>query len=252
MKCGTLLILCLSAVGTPSLAAFDLNHSALTHEYRKYVDHDLVHYKRWQKNQTALNKYLQQLSEISPEELKRMSAEDKKALWLNAYNAYIVKVVLEHYPIAGKNPYYPADSFRQIANGWEGYQVTVAGKKYTLDAIEHDVLRTLGEPEVHFAVVCAAKGCAAPRRQAFVGKTWHKDIAECTEKFLTDKRNVDIEPKERTVKVSQVFKWFPLDFSKSSGLAKKLPPPTDDQIVLAYWLSICLKWFKNNCLLQTI
>ena len=235
MKSRLIVAVCLTLLpGSAALAAFDNQHKLWTHELKQYVDGDLIHYARWHKKPATLEKYLKELAEITPEEYEDMTHDQRKALWMNAYNAFTVKLVLDHYPILGKNPYYPADSFRQVPDAWEKYQVTVAGKQYTLDAIEHDILRAFRYPEVHFAVVPAAKGCAAPRKRAFVSTTWEVDIAACKEKFLSDKNNILINPKQKTITVSQIFKWFPLDFSKASGISAKIPPPTDDQIVLAY------------------
>lgn len=235
MKLGFLAALSLLLLpGSAALAAFDNQHKLWTHELKQYVDGDLIHYARWQKKPAALEKYLQELAAITPEEYDDMTHDQRKALWMNAYNAFTVKLVLDHYPIVGKNPYYPVDSFRQVPDAWEKYQVTVAGKSYTLEAIEHDILRAFRYPEIHFAVVPAAKGCAAPRKHAFVSTTWESDIAACKEKFLSDKNNISIDPKQKTITVSQIFKWFPLDFAKASGISAKIPPPTDDQIVLAY------------------
>ncbi|HEY9676829.1 MAG TPA: DUF547 domain-containing protein [Drouetiella sp.] len=224
----------LFAHGSASLAAFDNQHKLWTHELKKYVDGDLIHYAEWQKKPAMLDKYLKELADITPEEFDDMTHDQRKALWMNAYNAFTVKLVLDHYPIHGTSPYYPADSFRQVPDAWEKYEVTVAGKKYTLEQIEHDILRAFRYPEVHFAVVPAAKGCAAPRKKAFVSQTWETDMASCKEKFLSDKNNINIDPKKKTITVSQIFKWFPLDFAKASGISARKPPPTDDQIVLAY------------------
>jgi len=235
MKSRLLGAVCLLVLSGPSAyAAFDNQHKLWTHELKQYVDGDLIHYARWQKKRGNLEKYLKELAAITPEEYDDMTHDQRKALWMNAYNAFTVKLVLDNYPIAGKNPYYPTDSFRQVPGAWEKYQVTVAGKSYTLDAIEHDILRAFRYPEIHFAVVPAAKGCAAPRKRAFVSTTWETDIAQCKEKFLGDKNNVAIDPKQKTITVSQIFKWFPLDFAKASGISTRVPPPTDDQIVLAY------------------
>lgn len=235
MKSQLLLALCLTLLPeSAALATFDNQHKLWTHELKQYVDGDLIHYERWHKKPATLERYLKALADMTPEEYEDMTHDQRKALWMNAYNAFTVKVVLDHYPIEGKNTYYPKDSLRQIPDVWEKYQVTVAGKPYTLDTIEHDILRAFRYPEVHFAVVPAAKGCAAPRKRAFVSTTWEIDIAACKEKFLSDKNNISIDAKNKTITVSQIFKWFPLDFAKASGLSAKVPPPTDDQIVLAY------------------
>lgn len=235
MKVRLVSLACLGLMhGSAVYAAFDNQHKLWTHELKRYVDGDLIHYARWQKKPALLEKYLKELADISPEEYDDMTHDQRKALWMNAYNAFTVKLVLDHYPIHGTSPYYPKDSFRQIPDAWEKYKVTVAGKSYTLDAIEHDILRAFRYPEVHFAVVPAAKGCAPPRKKAFVSTTWELDIAACKETFLSNKDNIALDPKQKTITVSQIFKWFPLDFAKASGIAGKVPPPTDDQIVLAY------------------
>jgi hypothetical protein len=63
-------------------------------------------------------------------------------------------------------------------------------------------------------------------------------MSRCAKAFLANKRNFEVDSADKSVKVSQVFKWFPLDFSKAAGLAKKFPPPTDDEIVLSYLMKI--------------
>ena len=183
-----------------------------------------------------LKEYLKDVAQITPGEFAKLSEDDQKALWLNVYNAFTIKVVLDHYPISGNRPYFPADSIRQIKpDAWESFKVSVAGKEYTLYELEHDILRKVfHNARSHFAVVCASRGSAALRRQAFVGRTLNQDLTDCAEKFLSEKRNLDFDAKKKTVTVSMIFQWFPLDFVNSAGLSKHLPPPTDDQIVLAY------------------
>jgi len=215
-------------------ADFDFHHTLLTKELHKYVDNDRLHYKRWQKSPTNLAKYVDSLASISPDQLDQLSADDKTALWLNAYNAETIKAVLDNYPIPGNNPYYPTGSFRQIPDGWDTFSVNMGGRTFTLDQLEHESLRQVHDPRTHFAVVCAANGCAKIRPNAFQSATLAKDLAECTDKFLADRKNIEIDTKNKTIKVTQLFKWFPLDFSKAAGLARKFPPPTDDLIVLTY------------------
>jgi hypothetical protein len=227
-------LLSLSICPGAQASSFDFHHTALTKELHKYVENDKVHYKRWQKSPGNLTRYLSSLATISPEELDHLSTEGKTALWLNAYNALTIKAVLERYPIAGKSPYYPPTSFRQIPDCWDAFAINIAGRTFTLDQIEHDTLRQMHDPRTHFMVVCAGNGCAHIRPNAFQADTLQQDMVECTNKFLGDPKNIEIDPTSKTIKVTQLFKWFPLDFAKAAGLAKKFPPPTDDEIVLAY------------------
>ncbi len=80
-----------------------------------------MHYKKWKQHPEQLEKYLKSLADISQDEYEKLSKQDKEALWINAYNAFTIKVVLDHYPISGKEPYYPKNSFRQIPDAWEEF-----------------------------------------------------------------------------------------------------------------------------------
>src|SRR5215470_13249467 len=91
----------------PALAKFDHSHQLFTSGLRRYVTDAQVHYAQWQKDQGALDSYLKQLAAISPAEYAHFTDGQKKALWINAYNALTIKVVLDHYPINGTKPYYP-------------------------------------------------------------------------------------------------------------------------------------------------
>lgn len=173
MKRLVILLIVFLIFASPAFAAFDVEHTLFTHELQKYVEGGLVHYKRWQKSPGNLHKYLEHIAELTPAEFNGLTEDDRKALWLNVYNAFTIKLVLDHYPISGNRPYFPTDSFRQIKpDAWEAYKVSVAGKEYTLYAIEHEILRKVfHNARSHFAVVCAAKGSAALKNRAFVGRT---------------------------------------------------------------------------------
>lgn len=228
------LTLCTSPAG----AAVDLAHSLLTEDLKLYVENDLVHYKRWKAHPERLEKYLKSLAAISQDDFEKLSKQDKEALWINAYNAFTVKVVLDHYPISGNEPYYPKNSFRQIPDAWEDYYFVVAGRRVSLYSIEHDIGRRLGDPRMHFAVVCAAKGCAKINKEAYVGKTIDSALDAQTQKFILNPQNVSFDHKEKVAKVSKLFSWFPLDFLKAVGFkTMPFPPPKDDEVVLRYIVS---------------
>lgn len=222
----------------PSLAAVDLEHSLFSEDLKQYVENDLIHYKKWKLQPERLEKYLKSLSDITQDEFEKLSKQDKEALWINAYNAFTVKVVLDHYPINGSEPYYPKNSFRQIPDAWEEYFFVVAGRRVSLYDIEHDIGRRLHDPRIHFAVVCAAKGCAKINKEAYVGKTLDAALEAQTDKFILDPQNVDFDHKQKVVRVSKLFSWFPLDFLNAVGFKTvPYPPPKDDEVVLRYIVS---------------
>ena len=218
--------------------AFDKEHSKLTGELSKYVHDGLIDYASWKEHPEILNSYLSELGKISESQYKSLSHNEKKALWINAYNAFTIKLVLDNYPIVGKSKYYPADSIRQIKGFWEDNQTEICGEKVSLEDIEHNNLRRdFHDPRTHFAVVCAAKGCASIRKEAFSGDKLESLLDQSARDFVADPDNVEFDFENKKVTVSKIFLWFPLDFAKSVGLGKRFPPPTDDEIVIRYILA---------------
>lgn len=226
--------------GLPAAAKFDQSHQLWTDELGRYVDGSLVHYEQWKKDQHGIGAYLKQLARISSGEYERFTADEKKALWINAYNAITIKVVLDHYPIKGTKPYYPTNSLRQIPDVWEEFRYKVAGHEVDLYTIEHEMIRKqFQDPRMHFAVVCASNGCPPLLNRAYVAATMAKDLDEAARRYFSISKNVQYDPEKKEVRVSQLFRWFPLDFAAAAGFAKMpFPPPTDDSIVLTYVLSM--------------
>lgn len=220
-------------------AAFSLEktHELFSAELKKYVVDGLVNYTDWKKDRQGLDDYLAALSKVSKEDYEKLSKDEKIIFWINGYNAFTIKLVLDNYPIKGTKDYYPANSIRQIDGFWENNSIELAGRKVTLESMEHDVLRRdFLEPRVHFAVVPAAKGCARLRDKAYSTADLNESLNAVTLEFLSNPKNVRVDTDKNLIYVSQLFKWFPLDFANVVGLGKRFPPPTDDEIVAAYVL----------------
>lgn len=219
-------------------SSLDKTHALFSAELEKYVTDGAVDYSAWKKNRGPLENYLEQLSKTDKDDYQHLSDNEKLALWINAYNAFTIKLVLDNYPIKGTKDYYPVNSIRQVDGFWENNSLDLAGRKATLEGIEHDILRRdFAEPRTHFAVVCAAKGCAKLNNAAYTGANIDAELEQAAKNFLGDPKNVKIDTDKKTIHVSHVFKWFPLDFARSVGFGKKFPPPTDDEIVAAYVIS---------------
>ena len=110
------------------------------------------------KNDARLDTYIMQLAGTNPDSIP--SREEKLAFWINAYNAYTLKIITDNYPVK---------SIRDLNKGlfggsvWDQQLVTINGEKTTLNTIEHKIIRPLfNEPRIHFALVCAAKSCPPP------------------------------------------------------------------------------------------
>lgn len=159
--------------------AFD--HSQLDRSLRSFVLDGLVDYDAFARSR-GFARYLSQLAAFDP---SRMRRGDQIAFWINAYNAYTIQLVNEH----GERK-----SIRNIdrtfgifaGNGpWREKIAVVAGRRYSLDDIEQEILRKrFGEPRVHFALVCAALGCPPLRSEAYVGARLDAQLDDQATRFL--------------------------------------------------------------------
>lgn len=226
-------------------ARFDQNHSLFSKCLSKYVcsnkiaknNRGQINYSSWQKDSKNLDLYLDSLAALTEKEFEKFSEKEKEAFWINAYNACAIKAVLRNYPIKQANKYNPPNSIQQIDNFWEKEKFKVLGKDHTLYDMEHAILRTqfaCHDPRVHFAVVACAKGAPEMPDTAYVASKMDAQLEDSLDDFMARKENLTIDPSKKLIRISQIFKWFPLDFSEAAHLEKKNPPPSDDEIVLVY------------------
>lgn len=236
------IVLALSIGCGQAVHAFDQNHALFSKCLSKYVCNEktekgLVKYSAWIKDQKTLDQYLNSLSLLDEKQYDKFNPEQKKAFWINAYNACAIKAVLQNYPIKEVNKHNPANSVQQLDNFFEKEKFKVLGKARTLYDIEHSIIRkefAIKDPRVHFAVVAPAKGEPHLPVTSFVPVKLNEQLEEAQDNFLSRSENLTIDPQKKLIRVSQVFKWFPLDFSEAAQLNKKNPPPSDDEIVIGY------------------
>ena len=127
---------------------------------QEYVDESgQVNYKSWYQNQDNLDAYIKTLSNLPPHESD--SKNSKLAYWINAYNALTVQLVLKNYPL---------ESIKDIKDPWEIKCFNTQEKSYTLGEIEHEILRKMEEPRIHFAINCASQSCPNLWNKAFQEK----------------------------------------------------------------------------------
>lgn len=182
---------------------------------KKYVKNGLVDYTGLQKNK-ELDKYLSQLSNTNPDKLNR---NEKLAFWINAYNAFTLQVVRDNYPIESITDLHTGGKIIGYLIGktiWDKQFITINNKKYSLNDIEHNILREMNEPRIHFAVVCASISCPELRNEAFEADNIDVQLQEQTTKFLNDKTRNHFDVKNRKAYISEIFNWFGEDFGASN------------------------------------
>ena len=169
---------------------------------KQYVDEKGdVNYKGLLKESTSLDNYLQMLSNTN---LADLSTTEKIAFWINAYNAFTVKMILDHYPVA---------SIMDIGEGkiWDRKWIIVGGKTYSLNDIEkNELLKKYKDPRFHFAVNCAAASCPPLANRAWAGEDLNIMLDERTRLFIADKNYNVIE--KNLIRVSKIFNWYAGDF----------------------------------------
>ncbi|MBX7152796.1 DUF547 domain-containing protein [bacterium] len=161
-------------------------------------------------DRTALKNYLQTLSATQPQ--PNWSVDAQKAYWINAYNAFTVSLVLENYPVKSIK-----DIGGFFKSPWDKLFISIGGKSYTLNQIEHDILRKqFNDPRIHFAIVCASRSCPVLRREAFEPSTLNRQLDEQVKSFLRDQSKNRLA--SQTIRLSKIFDWFKDDFTKDGTL----------------------------------
>lgn len=202
-------------VGDPTASAYTGAPYAAVLE--RFVDEDgLVNYAALKADPADLETYLTALGELDREQFESWDEHEQIALLINAYNAFTLKAIIDHYPIQGSlfSFPYPSNSIRQIDGVWDTLTFELMGEQVTLDAIEHEQLRVdYDEPRIHMAINCASMGCPPLRTEPYRGEELNEQLDAQTRRMLGDSRYFRINPHLRVVMLSPLFHWFAEDFS---------------------------------------
>jgi hypothetical protein len=140
--------------------------------------------------------------------------DERLASWINAYNVLAIDWIVREGPV---------ESIRDLGNWlrpvWKKKAGHIAGRDVTLDQIEHAILRPLGEPRIHFAIVCASTSCPSLRREPFRADRLDAQLDAQARAFLADPRKgLAIDRGEEDLRLSRIFDWFAEDFGKAGGI----------------------------------
>ncbi len=178
-------------------------HAAWDTLLRRHVDGEgRVNYAGLVSEKAALKAYLRALAQHPP--TPSWSRAEKMAYWINAYNAFTVDLVVEHYPV---------ESITQIDGGkpWDVKRIRIGDVFYSLNDIEHEILRKqFGDARIHFALNCAARSCPPLYGRAYTAENLERTLEERTRKFIRDVRFNRIAPNR--LEVSRIFEWYADDF----------------------------------------
>jgi hypothetical protein len=201
--------------------SFDHQHTLLGNVLTQFVhkiensQSTAVDYQGLKKSPQDLLSYLKQLEGLNKAEYQKFTKDQKLAFWINAYNAYTLKLIIDHYPIISIKDIKPKGFLGSFSTPWKIEFIQLLGKKMTLDNIEHDVIRSkYNEARIHFAVNCASIGCPSLMKTPFVADKMDQQLDAAANNFLTNTEKNKIDPANKTIYLSKIFKWYGDDFKE--------------------------------------
>ena len=210
----SILILCSCGLSQKKALRTDANpitHEIWTDILSKHVNEEgWFDYAKLTEDRIQFDQYLRLLQHHHPNP-DSWSMDERMAFWINAYNAFTVELILQNYPLK---------SIKDIKGGipfvngvWDIKFIEIEGRSYTLNNIEHGILRPKFEdPRIHMAINCASFSCPKLFPVAFEAAQLEDQLNEATRAFLMDENRNKVY--EEVPKVSSIFKWFSGDFTK--------------------------------------
>jgi hypothetical protein len=224
------LIACVLIANRPRLVTIDaavpsdfpadrFDHSIFEQLLRLYVDDSgNVDYERWQRNEADLqnlDSYLAAVGRYSPESTPERfeKQSDELAYWLYAYNAYVIKSILDRWPLASVTDVKaPLEVVKGLGFFYQ-LRFLFGGEEYSLYAVENNIIRArFRDARIHFVLNCASESCPVLRPELPDGDQLEPFLQQAAVDFVNDERNVRIDHEKKVVVLSTIFKWFRKDF----------------------------------------
>ncbi|WP_136465924.1 DUF547 domain-containing protein [Flagellimonas onchidii] len=181
-------------------------HSIWGDLLKRFVDDSgNVDYAGFKKDIGELDEYLELLAKNPP--TNHWAKNDKLAYYINLYNAATVKLIVDHYPLK---------SIKDIPNRWKKKWIKVGNEVTSLNNIEHEILRKMKEPRIHFAINCASYSCPKLLNVAFTPQSMERLLSKTTVDFVNDKSRNRFDNEK--AQLSKIFKWYKGDFTENVPL----------------------------------
>ncbi|UOB18758.1 DUF547 domain-containing protein [Abyssalbus ytuae] len=186
--------------------AQNFDHSEWDVFLKKHVDvSGKVNYKAIREDDKELKSYLNQFIKVPPE--NSWNKNEKLAYWINAYNAFTIKLIVDNYPLS---------SIKDIDSPWDKKFIPINGRLISLNYIEHEILRKMNEPRIHFAINCASFSCPRLLNEAYIPSKIEDQLNKVTSGFINNPSKNIVS--EESVTLSKIFNWFKKDFETNGGV----------------------------------
>lgn len=189
----------------------ELLHRPLDQMLDVYVRDGLVYYRAVKAERGRLDRYVASLN-VPAATYNGWTREGQMAFWLNAYNAFVLQTVINHYPIKGKAGTYPASSIRQIPGAFEQIKHRAAGRAVTLDEIEKTILPQFKDPRMYLALGRGAVGSGRLRSEAFTTARVLEQLEAVHADFMMHQELLKIDRGADTMAVTPILSWREAEF----------------------------------------
>ena len=184
-----------------------------------------IDYQGFINNKGEFNEYLGSISNNPPS--NNWSEDEKMAYWINAYNAFTIKLILDYYPVQSIKDI--GGKFPMINSPWDIKFFKIGGVDFDLNTIEHDILRReFNDPRIHFAINCASISCPVLRREAYQSEILDDQLEDQARKFINDPLRNQINAEN--IRISKIFDWFKSDFTEREDIISYLNKYSNYQV----------------------
>ncbi len=168
--------------------------------------------------------------------------KEKLALLVNAYNAFTMRLILDHYPVK---------SIKDIPakKRWDDKRWQVGSQTWSLNQNEHEQIRpNFKEPRIHFALVCAAVGCPPLRSEAYAANRLAEQLEEQAEYVHSHDRWFQFASGKDVVQLTSLYNWYGADFEQVAGsilnFAARYSPPLKAALDSGHKISV--RWLNYD------
>lgn len=196
--------------------------------------HNAFNYKAFKNNekgQELIKKQIELLKKIKPP----TNRFDKLSFWMNAYNFYTVVEINKNFPIK---------SMKDL--GWKNRVHNINGTLYSLDHIEHKIIRPMGDPKIHFSINCASVSCPNLAKEIFKARGIGLQMKALVSNAYKNPLHARLEGGD--LQMTKLLDWFDDDFEahpykSQEGFIKTFAPPALQKKIDGW---ITYNWALNN------
>jgi hypothetical protein len=206
------ILIVLALLVASGAAGFDHAYPRYAEVLRDVVRSPRVDYAALVQRRAVLDAAVDAFAQPGEAEERAWTRDERLAFWINAYNAFTLRAIVDHYPIrAHWFTLQPRNSIRQIDGVWTKLTWRAAGRTLTLDDIEHRILRPeFKEPRVHFAINCASVGCPPLAADPYRSATLDAQLDAAARRYLASTQGVRVDGD--ALLVSRILEWYGEDF----------------------------------------